>query len=95
MHKFNKDPDTFESMKSAKVLIIDDLGQEDEDIARALRECLDARKSRRGRVTVITTNLTEALLLERYGEAVRDRMREMFVRAEINAGSYRQSEPGW
>jgi len=82
-------------MKKVRVLLIDDLGQEDEDIACALRECLDARKSHRSHLTVVTTNLTKNMLLSRYGEAVGDRMREMFVRAEINEGSYRKPGPGW
>lgn len=95
LHKFNKDPAAFKKMRTAKILFIDDLGEEHEDIGPTLRECLDGRKENRGCLTVVTTTLSTNALLDRYGPAVADRMRELFVRAEITGPSLRESERGW
>ena len=95
MHKFHKDPLAFARMRTAKILLIDDLGQENEDIQKALRDCLDARNTNRGSITLITTNLSEPALRERYGGAVDDRIGALCPRAEVDGRSLRRRQRGW
>lgn len=83
-----------------KTLVIDDLGTENEDFmqygqrANPLAELLEKRYDlsfHRDRVrTVVTSNLTDQQIKERYGFRVFDRMREMFAVVTVKGESLRK-----
>ena len=83
-----------------KTLVIDDLGTENEDFmqygqrANPLAELLEKRYDLsfyRDHVrTVVTSNLTDQQLKERYGFRVFDRMREMFAVVTVRGESLRK-----
>ena len=80
--------------------MIDDLGTENEDFmqygqrANPLAELLEKRYDlsfHRDRVrTVVTSNLTDQQLKERYGFRVFDRLREMFAVVTVKGESLRK-----
>lgn len=83
-----------------KTLVIDDLGTENEDFmqygqrANPLAELLEKRYDlsfHRDRVrTIVTSNLTDQQLKERYGFRVFDRLREMFAVVTVKGESLRK-----
>ena len=83
-----------------KTLVIDDLGTENEDFmqygqrANPLAELLEKRYDLsflRDHVrTVVTSNLTDQQIKERYGFRVFDRMREMFAVVTVKGESLRK-----
>lgn len=83
-----------------KTLVIDDLGTENEDFmqygqrANPLAELLEKRYDlsfHRDRVrTIVTSNLTDQQLKERYGFRVFDRIREMFAVVTVKGDSLRK-----
>lgn len=85
---------------TGRTLVIDDLGTENEDFmqygqrANPLAELLEKRYDlsfHRDHVrTVVTSNLTDQQLKERYGFRVFDRMREMFAFATVRGESLRK-----
>ena len=84
----------YEELKSEKLLIIDDLGQESnktqsfgtdiQPLTEILRSRYDSRFP-----TVITTNLTESQIAERYTQLVLDRIREQYEMIPFTQPSYR------
>ena len=83
-----------------KELVIDDLGTENEDFmqygqrANPLAELLEKRYNlsfHRDRVrTIVTSNLTDQQLKDRYGFRVFDRLREMFAVVTVKGESLRK-----
>lgn len=83
-----------------KALVIDDLGTENEDFmqygqrANPLAELLEKRYDlsfHRDRVrTIVTSNLTDQQLKDRYGFRVFDRLREMFAVVTVKGESLRK-----
>lgn len=83
-----------------KALVIDDLGTENEDFmqygqrANPIAELLEKRYDlsfHRDRVrTIVTSNLTDQQLKERYGFRVFDRLREMFAVVTVKGESLRK-----
>lgn len=84
----------FEELQAEKLLIIDDLGQESSktysygtDIM-PLAEIIRSRHAKRF-PTVITTNLTEPQIAERYKQLVLDRIHEQYEMVAFTQPSYR------
>ena len=84
----------YEELQAEKLLIIDDLGQESiktysygTDI-QPLAEIIRSRYAKRF-PTVITTNLTEPQILERYKQLVLDRIHEQYEMVAFTQPSYR------
>lgn len=73
----------------ADVLMIDDLGAEDDHRARPKLDTLVYYRHAARRPTVITTNLTAQALAERYGERIVDRLQEWGPVIQIVAESMR------
>lgn len=73
----------------ADVLLIDDLGAEDDHKARAKLDTLVYYRHAARRPTVITTNLTAKALADRYGERIVDRLQEWGPVIQIVAESMR------
>lgn len=76
-------PDDYERLRTARVLIIDDLGEEPKEVLQygmAYTPVLDLLEERyeRRRCTIVTTNLSAAEVENHYGQRMRDRFREMF-----------------
>lgn len=73
--------DSFELCKKCKILMIDDVGIEQVDVKKygniksPFNEVIDARYFN-NLSTIITTNLDNAALLEKYGERTADRLKE-------------------
>lgn len=92
---FQSNRDFFHQISLAEVVIIDDLGCEPADvniygtIYSPFREFIHKRYAR-NLITVISTNLDNPTLMERYGERVWDRMYEMFDRIIYTEESYRR-----
>ncbi|PZN09494.1 MAG: hypothetical protein DIU69_08640, partial [Bacillota bacterium] len=74
----------------APVLIIDDLGAEDEPRARTKIDTVVYYRHAARRPTVITTNLRPEALAERYGSRVVDRLQEWGPVVQVVAESMRQ-----
>lgn len=84
----------YEELFKTKILCIDELGEEATEVLRygnmevPLIEVLSERYDRQ-RMTIITTNLTEADLRDKYGDRIYDRFREMMeIHVYVNE-SYR------
>lgn len=88
------DPQRYDLMTNTTLLAIDELGVEpvesklfgntSEPIVDLLCERYD-----RQRCTLISTNLSSEIILERYGKRVSDRFNEMFTAVPFTAESYR------
>lgn len=79
----------------AAVLIIDDIGIEPVEVKRfgtATTPLVDVINERYAnqRCTIITTNLDDDSVIERYGDRTEDRLREMCNKIAFNGESYRR-----
>lgn len=89
------DTKAYDALFGEEMLIIDELGEEPADlmlygmIHTPMTDLLLERYARR-RFTVITTNLKNSAIKEKYGERVYDRFREMLTIVGFNNPSYRQ-----
>lgn len=96
MVKIAKDqPLRFESLKSCELLAIDDLGIESDVVkswGNSLSPMTDLIYYRYDHrlFTIVTTNLDNKSLDERYDPRISDRIREMFDKVNCNAKSFRK-----
>lgn len=79
----------------ASVLIIDDIGIEPVEVKRygtAITPLVDVINERYAnqRCTIITTNLDDDSVIERYGDRTEDRLREMCDKIAFSGESYRR-----
>ena len=81
------------------VVVVDDLGSEPRSIKRygselaVVATVLERRYrmfAKAGCRTVITTNLTDAEIIDRYGDRINDRLNEMLVFVTVNGNSWRK-----
>jgi DNA replication protein DnaC len=85
--------DSFTLCKKCKILMIDDVGIEQVDVKKygniksPFNEVIDARYFN-NLSTIITTNLDNAALLEKYGERTSDRLRE-YAKITLKMPSFR------
>lgn len=87
------DKDAFAAIESARVLVIDDLGQEYSDKSEFFISRFDDVISCRydsGRTTILTANMSKEAFKERYGERVADRIREVGMVSTIRGESRRK-----
>lgn len=90
-------PKYYDRLKSEELLFIDDMGIEPTQVKLFGNECspltelLYARYDYR-RWTVISTNLDDVKISERYGDRIGDRINEMFGKLYFNGKSYRSYE---
>lgn len=84
------DRELYENARRTKVLVLDDLGDEAHDFAKAqlvdlLMERLDA-----GRALVLTSNLSAEAFRKRYGEALFDRIRARSIVPALSGKTLRE-----
>lgn len=90
-------PKYYDRLKTEELLFIDDMGIEPLQVKLFGNECspltelLYARYDYR-RWTIISTNLDDVKISERYGERIGDRINEMFGKLYFNGKSYRSDE---
>lgn len=85
----------FDRYKDADMLFIDDFGTEPRMIknyGNDLTPMIDLLYHRydKQKFTIMTSNLDDPMIRERYGERVADRITEMFDKISYNTKSYRQ-----
>lgn len=91
---YTESPDRYANAKHAELLFIDDLGTELSNLKvygnefSPVTELLYTRYDSL-RWTIVTSNLTDEQIREKYGDRIDDRMREMFERLHFQGGSYR------
>lgn len=84
----------YDSLKNCRFLIIDDMGIEPSVVKNfgteitPLTDIIYARYDRMA-MTIITSNLDDESITERYGERVSDRLNEIFERLNYENKSYR------
>ena len=93
--KCASDPEAFTRLKNQELLFIDDIGTEPANIkswGNEISPVTELLYSRYDRLlfTLITSNLNEDELKERYGLRIADRMAEMFERLYYANRSYRK-----
>jgi DNA replication protein DnaC len=90
--KMWQDQDRFESLKRAKLVVLDDIGAEivDGSNEEAVFDLVNARQVDRA-VTIITGNLTRAQMVERYGKRVVDRIVHQGIIVELRGGNLRRN----
>lgn len=85
---------TFEEAKSTEILLIDDMGTENVSVKvwgneqSPVTEVIYARYEKQ-LCTIVTSNLSDDEIRERYGARIADRMEEMFARIFYRQKSYR------
>lgn len=84
----------YESVKSCRFLIVDDMGIEPTVVKNFGTEItpvtdLIYHRYDRKAMTIITSNLDDSSIKERYGERVADRLKEIFERLKYDNESYR------
>lgn len=93
--QFVRYPDDYEKLRTARILVIDDLGEEAKKVVQygmaytPMLDLLEERYDRR-RCTIVTTNLSMSDLGEQYGERLRDRFREMYEPVLFTSPSFRK-----
>ena len=93
--KCASDPESFTRLRNQEMLFIDDIGTEPASIKSwgneisPVTELLYSRYDRQ-LFTIITSNLNDKELEERYGLRIADRMAEMFERLHYSNRSYRK-----
>ena len=91
---YTENPDRYANAKNSELLFIDDLGTELSNVKvygnefSPVTELLYTRYDRL-RWTIVTSNLTDEQIREKYGDRIDDRMREMFERLHFQGRSYR------
>ncbi len=82
------------TFQQKKFLLIDDFGDLDrkasEDRAQIVYEIIDYRNDY-GLPTIVTTNLTRAMIVEQYGERTADRLRQLCDVVEMGGDNLRQN----
>jgi DNA replication protein DnaC len=90
------EPEHFEQLKTAELLLIDDTGTEPSSVVKIWGNELVPftdmiyHRYERQLFTIITSNLTMAELSAKYGERIADRFEEMFDRIPFENNSYRK-----
>jgi DNA replication protein DnaC len=90
------EPERFEQLKTAELLLIDDAGTEPSAVVKIWGNELVPftdmiyHRYERQLFTIITSNLTMAELSSKYGERIADRFEEMFDRIPFENNSYRK-----
>ena len=93
--KCASDPESFTRLRNQEMLFIDDIGTEPASIKSwgneisPVTELLYSRYDRQ-LFTIITSNLSDKDLEDRYGQRIADRMTEMFERLHYSNRSYRK-----
>ena len=93
--KCASDPESFTRLRNQEMLFIDDIGTEPASIKSwgneisPVTELLYSRYDRQ-LFTIITSNLDDKQLEDRYGLRIADRMAEMFDRLYYSNGTYRK-----
>lgn len=92
---YSDNPEQYKRMVSQELLFVDDLGTEPVNIKiygnefSPVTELLYNRYDWQ-RWTIVTSNLSDEQLKERYGTRIDDRLREMFDRILFQGNSYRK-----
>lgn len=92
---YSNNPEQYKRMVSQELLFVDDLGTEPVNIKiygnefSPVTELLYNRYDWQ-RWTIVTSNLSDEQLKERYGTRIDDRLREMFDRILFQGNSYRK-----
>lgn len=92
---YSDNPDEYRSMANKELLFIDDLGVEAVNIKvygnefSPVTELLYNRYDR-NLVTILTSNLSDEQMKDRYGARIDDRLREMFDKIHFQGPSYRK-----
>lgn len=92
---YSDSPEQYNRMANQELLFVDDLGTEPVNIKiygnefSPVTELLYNRYDRQ-RWTIVTSNLSDEQLKERYGARIDDRMREMFDKMQFQGKSYRK-----
>lgn len=92
---YSDSPEQYNRMVSQELLFIDDLGTEQVNIKiygnefSPVTELIYNRYDKQ-RWTIVTSNLSDEQLKERYGTRIDDRLREMFDRILFQGKSYRK-----
>lgn len=92
---YSENQEQYNRLVTQELLFIDDLGTEPASIKiygnefSPVTEMLYARYDR-NRWTVVTSNLSDEQIKERYGERIDDRLREMFDKIHFQGKSYRK-----
>ena len=92
---YSENPEQYKQMVSQELLFIDDLGTEPASIKiygnefSPVTELLYARYDRQ-HWTIVTSNLSDEQLKERYGTRIDDRIKEMFDKIHFQGKSYRK-----
>lgn len=92
---YSENPDLYKRLVNQELLFIDDIGTEPVSLKiygnefSPITELLYTRYDRQS-WTVITSNLSDKQISDRYGERIDDRLREMFDRMHFQGKSYRK-----
>lgn len=92
---YSENPEQYNRMATQELLFIDDLGTEPVNIKiygnefSPVTELLYNRYDR-NRWTIVTSNLSDEQMKERYGARIDDRLREMFDKIHFQGTSYRK-----
>ena len=92
---YSESPDRYKNLVNQELLFIDDIGTEPASVKiygnefSPVTELLYTRYDRQS-WTLVTSNLSEDQLRERYGTRIDDRMREVFERIHFQGKSYRK-----
>ena len=92
---YSESPDQYNRMVNQELLFVDDLGTEPVNIKiygnefSPVTELLYNRYDRQ-RWTIVTSNLSDEQLRERYGARIDDRIKEMFDKIHFQGKSYRK-----
>ncbi len=92
---YSENPDQYKRFVTQELLFIDDMGTEPASVKIYGNECSPVTEllyTRYDRMswTIITSNLSDAQIRERYGDRIDDRLKEMFDRMHFQGKSYRK-----
>lgn len=92
---YSENPDLYKRLVTQELLFVDDIGTEPVNLKiygnefSPITELLYTRYDRQS-WTVITSNLSDSQIKDRYGDRIDDRLREMFDRMYFQGKSYRK-----
>ena len=92
---YSENPEQYKRMINQELLFVDDLGSEPVSVkiygneVSPITEMLYHRYDRQ-LWTLLTSNMSDELLKNRYGARIEDRFKEMFDRLHFNGESYRK-----
>lgn len=92
---YSDNPDMYRRLVTQELLFVDDIGTEPVNLKiygnefSPITELLYTRYDRQS-WTIITSNLSDSQIKDRYGDRIDDRLREMFDRMHFQGKSYRK-----